>query len=269
MHQRAPNDGLAASSALAPPLPGFENEPPLEGKFARSPGRPAPLVTTQVPVAKRTFDFVGALSLLVVTAPLMAVIAPLVWLDSRGPVFYTQERVGLNRRRGRRRLDQVPVRQEFRGLERRAQPAEGRPFQIVKFRTMIQGAEEATGPTWATPDDPRVTRVGRVLRSTRLDELPQLWNVLCGQMSLVGPRPERPHFVNQFARRIPGYRDRLGTLPGITGLAQVEHSYDGSEADVRRKLTYDLEYLRRTSIKDDLWILVRTLYVMVTRRGAH
>jgi lipopolysaccharide/colanic/teichoic acid biosynthesis glycosyltransferase len=88
-------------------------------------------------------------------------------------------------------------------------------------------------------------------------------------MSLVGPRPERPHFVNQFARRIPGYRDRLGTLPGITGLAQVEHSYDGSEADVRRKLSYDLEYLSRTSLKDDVWILLRTLVVMVTRRGAH
>ncbi|HWN82080.1 MAG TPA: sugar transferase, partial [Candidatus Udaeobacter sp.] len=206
-------------------------------------GRPAPFVTTHVPIAKRTFDFVGALTLLVVTAPLMAVLAPLVWLDSPGPIFYTQVRVGLNRRQRRRRLDHLPVHLEFRGEDRRLHSSEGRPFQIIKFRTMIQGAEQATGPIWALPDDPRVTRVGRILRKTRLDELPQLWNVLAGEMSLVGPRPERPHFVNQFARRIPGYRERLGTLPGITGLAQVEQSYDGSEADVRRKLSFDLQYL--------------------------
>jgi len=269
MNQPAPNDHLAASSTAPPTLTPLQHQGGAGGNFARTVGGAAPFPTIRVPVTKRTFDVVGALSLLAVTAPLMVVIVPLIWLDSPGPVFYTQERVGLNRRQRRRRLDQLSVNQEFRGQDRRVHYAEGRPFHILKFRTMIDGAERATGPIWAAPDDPRVTRVGRLLRTTRLDELPQLWNVLRGQMSLVGPRPERPHFVNQFARRIPGYRKRLDTLPGITGLAQVKHSYDGSEADVRRKLTYDLLYIRRTSLKDDVWILIRTLYVVATRRGAH
>jgi lipopolysaccharide/colanic/teichoic acid biosynthesis glycosyltransferase len=110
-----------------------------------------------------------------------------------------------------------------RGSTRRVRTGEGRPFSIYKFRTMVAGAENELGPTWATNNDPRVTRAGRLLRATRLDELPQLWNVLRGDMSLVGPRPERPHFVNQFAHDIPRYRSRLFAQPGITGLAQVEH----------------------------------------------
>jgi lipopolysaccharide/colanic/teichoic acid biosynthesis glycosyltransferase len=199
----------------------------------------------------------------------MVVIAPLIKLDSPGPIFYTQERVGVNRRRNRsRRQDRLSVTGELRVNERRMVPAEGRPFQILKFRTMVADAEKDTGPTWAAPNDPRVTRIGRLLRPARLDELPQLWNVLRGQMSLVGPRPERPHFVRQFASQIPGYRTRLEALPGITGLAQVRNAYDSSEADVRQKLQYDLEYMHRTSLREDLWILLRTLVVMLTGRGA-
>jgi lipopolysaccharide/colanic/teichoic acid biosynthesis glycosyltransferase len=207
--------------------------------------------------------------LLLAAAPLVVVIAPLIKLDSPGPIFYTQERVGVNRRRNRhRRQDPIAVTGELRIQERRQQPADGRPFHIVKFRTMVADAEKATGPTWAAPNDPRVTRIGRILRPARLDELPQLWNVLRGQMSLVGPRPERPHFVSQFVRQIPGYRTRLEAVPGITGLAQVENAYDSSEADVRRKLDYDLEYIRRSSIREDLWILLRTMVVMLTGRGS-
>ena len=166
-------------------------------------------------------------------------------------------------------------RRRFRGSEsglpvpdRRRQDGEGRPFALYKFRTMVAHAEDGSGPIWAMENDPRVTPVGRFLRASRLDELPQLWNVIRGEMSLVGPRPERPHFVNHFARRIPRYRQRLNVPPGITGLAQVEHRYDASEDDVRQKLEYDLAYIRRASLEEDLRILVKTVNVMLLRRGA-
>jgi lipopolysaccharide/colanic/teichoic acid biosynthesis glycosyltransferase len=176
--------------------------------------------------------------------------------------------VGLNRRRRQRRSERLPVVDELRRKERRQVHSEGRPFEIYKFRTMVADAE-ADGPTWARKDDPRVTRVGRVLRATRLDELPQLWNVVRGDMSLVGPRPERPYFVDRFAHRIPRYRNRLFAHPGITGLAQVEHRYDSNEDDVKHKLQYDLAYMHQYSIWRDIRILLKTALVMVTRRGAH
>jgi lipopolysaccharide/colanic/teichoic acid biosynthesis glycosyltransferase len=200
-------------------------------------------------------------------APLFVIIPLLIKLDSPGPAFYSQYRVGLNRRRRQRRSDHAPVGEERRRRDRRQVHAEGKPFQIHKFRTMYTDAEQ-DGPVWASEDDPRVTRVGRFLRATRLDELPQLWNVVRGEMSLVGPRPERPFFVNRFARRIPHYRSRLYAMPGITGLAQVEHRYDADEDDVRSKLAYDLAYLKGYSIWRDLLILIRTAFVMVRRRGA-
>jgi lipopolysaccharide/colanic/teichoic acid biosynthesis glycosyltransferase len=213
---------------------------------------------------------VASATLLLLLAPLFAIVALAVMLDSLGPVFYTQVRVGQNRRLGAdRRRDRIPVRIDQRHIERRRILSEGRLFRIYKFRTMVVDAEKEIGPVWALKDDPRVTRVGKWLRLTRIDELPQLWNVLRGEMSLVGPRPERPHFVGHFARKIPDYTERLRAIPGITGLAQVNGSYDVCEEDVRSKLGYDLEYVRNCRMAEDLRILFRTVQVVVTRKGAH
>lgn len=229
------------------------------------------LADLRFPRAKRALDVLGAFTLLVITTPLLILIAIAIRLDSPGPIIYSQERVGLNRRRRQRRQrpqHAIPNPADARDADRRRQEAEGRPFQIYKFRTMRADAENG-GPQWAEKDDPRVTRTGRVLRAARLDELPQLWNVLCGDMSLVGPRPERPHFVGRFARHIPKYRHRLIALPGITGLAQIEHQYDRCEDDVKRKLAYDLDYIRGYHITRDIRILLKTVVVMITGKGAH
>lgn len=190
-------------------------------------------------ILKRLVDIVSAAVGLIVCSPLLALIAFLVKLDSKGPVIYAQERVG-----------------RF-----------GESFMIYKFRTMRMDAE-ARGPVWAGgEEDPRLTRVGRVLRRTHLDELPQLVNVLRGDMSLVGPRPERPHFVETLNQAVPGYDERLFIKPGITGLAQVHYRYDQSIADVRRKLRFDLLYVKRMCLALDLRILAWTILVVITGRG--
>jgi lipopolysaccharide/colanic/teichoic acid biosynthesis glycosyltransferase len=218
--------------------------------------------------AKRLLDLLVSLTLLVFLAPVFALVAVAVAFDSNGPVFYHQIRVGQNRRLTERRRERIQVVSEKRRGDRRRILSEGRLFSIHKFRTMIVGAEDGVGPVWALERDPRVTRVGRWLRLLRLDELPQLWNVLKGEMSLVGPRPERPHFVGRFAKRIPNYTDRLRALPGITGLAQVERSYDACEEDVKLKLGFDLEYISKSRISQDMRILFRTVQVVLTRKGA-
>lgn len=166
----------------------------------------------------------------IVAAPLAAVIAVAIKLDSRGPVIYRQTRVGMN----------------------------GRVFTMYKFRTMCDGAETG-GAQWAAHRDARVTRVGRLLRSLRLDELPQLWNILAGQMSLVGPRPERPEFVAELARQIPYYNHRHLIMPGLTGWAQIHRGYGGTIADARKKLCLDLYYLKYQSFELDVAIIVRTI----------
>jgi exopolysaccharide biosynthesis polyprenyl glycosylphosphotransferase len=181
-------------------------------------------------VVKRLFDFVAAGLALVVSTPIMLLIAALVWLDGRGSAFYSQTRVGQG----------------------------GRLFTLYKFRTMC-GNAEANGSTWATPNDPRVTLVGRFFRKSRLDELPQLWNILKGDMSLVGPRPERPEFVGPLAALIPFYDERHLIKPGLTGWAQINYPYGSSIADARRKLQLDLYYVKHTSLELDLIILLRTL----------
>ena len=243
----------------------------LGARRDRPSSRPAAgdLRAFEPPGAKRLVDIVGAAVLMVLFSPLGLLIAAAIKLDSPGPVIYSQERVGFNRRRHTRRRTMAAAHRNSRRSERRVLTAEGRPFMIYKFRTMVAHAEREAGPVWALKHDPRITRVGHILRATRLDELPQLWNVLRGNMSLVGPRPERPFFVHRFARHIPGYPSRLYTHPGITGLAQVEHSYDASEDDVRIKLTYDLTYIERYSLLSDLRILAKTVVVMITRKGAH
>jgi len=186
--------------------------------------------------AKRVFDVSLAALLFVVGLPIMLLVALGVRLTSHGPVLFRQERVG----------------------------KDGRSFTIIKFRTMHMGAERGTGPVLATENDPRATWLGRYLRAARLDELPQLWNVLHGDMSFVGPRPERPEFVGQFERDIDGYAERFRVRPGLTGYAQVNGEYHTSAAT---KLKYDLAYIYNRSLWLDLKILSETVKVIMTRRG--
>jgi lipopolysaccharide/colanic/teichoic acid biosynthesis glycosyltransferase len=200
-----------------------------------------------------------ALALLAVIAllPVLLVIAALVKLTSPGPVFYLQERVGLDRRRPG----------PGGGHPRRERDLGGRPFTIYKFRTMRVDAERESGAVWATACDPRVTPLGRLLRQYRLDELPQLFNVLRGEMNIVGPRPERPTIFAELRSHIAEYPLRQRAKPGITGLAQINHHYDRSLDDVRTKVHYDLEYIRRQSLREDLRIMLKTIPVILLRRG--
>jgi lipopolysaccharide/colanic/teichoic acid biosynthesis glycosyltransferase len=214
---------------------------------------------------KRGLDVVVSGAGLAVLLPFLLVVAALIKIDSPGPVFYTQSRIGQDRRWRTRRRDSLGVRAELRKRERRNILSPGRLFRMHKFRTMVRNAEDLTGPTWASPQDPRVTRVGRVLRLLRVDELPQLWNVFKGEMSLVGPRPERPHFVTKFADKIPGYTARLRVRPGITGLAQVSALDDITEDEIHRKLDLDLHYLRDLRLVSDMKILAKTLVVLARK----
>ena len=208
--------------------------------------------------ARRALNVVVALIGIVVTLPLWLLIALAIKLTSRGPVFYNQTRIGLDKRgTGIRSND--PRRKEDLG---------GRPFRIYKFRTMKSDAERGTGAVWAVADDGRTTAVGRFLRQYRLDELPQLLNVLKGDMNVVGPRPERPSIVANLRQNVAEYQARHRVRPGITGHAQVNLEYDASIDDVRRKIGYDLEYLHRQSFWADLKIMAQTIPVMLFRRGA-
>ena len=190
-------------------------------------------------VAKRVLDFLFSLSVLIIGFPLWMLIALLIKVDSRGPILYRQTRVGRN----------------------------GRHFKILKFRSMWTDAERHSGPVWAGKNDPRVTRLGRLLRKTHLDELPQFVNVLIGDMSLVGPRPERPFFVDKIMKEVPLYNRRHRVRPGITGWAQVKHKYDENMEDVRAKIKYDLFYIENLSWRMDLKIIFNTLYVIIAGRG--
>lgn len=200
---------------------------------------------------------VAAIGLLL-TLPLQLVIAVLVKLSSPGPVLFSQPRVGIDRRRG------TPTPEQ---RSRRKRDYGGRLFQIYKFRTMVQN-ETSTSQVWASEDDPRVTRIGAILRRYRLDELPQLWNVLKGDMNIVGPRPEQPEIFQDLREQVAAYQRRQRVLPGITGLAQVSHHYDRSVDDVRTKVRYDLEYIHRRSLVEDLRIMAKTLPVMVGKKGS-
>jgi lipopolysaccharide/colanic/teichoic acid biosynthesis glycosyltransferase len=219
-------------------------------------------------IFKRTIDIFGASVGIVLTAPIMLIVALVVKLDSRGPVFYSQTRVGINRRQAGRRLATLDASANRRGRDRRRDDVHGRPFSILKFRTMVVDAEKKSGPVWATQNDPRITRVGRLLRKTRLDEFPQFFSVLKGDMSLVGPRPERPKFVADLSSQVDNYTRRLEVKPGITGLAQIENGYDSSLASVARKVQYDLQYIRSWSVLSDLRILAKTVVVVITGKGA-
>jgi len=189
---------------------------------------------------KRTIDLTLSLVLAIVALPLIVLAALLVWLDDGAPVLYRQERVGEN----------------------------GRAFVLSKFRSMRRDAEKGGTPIWAKDGDDRVTRVGRFIRKTRLDELPQLWNVIRGDMSFVGPRPERPFFVEQLSQEIPFYQQRHAVKPGLTGWAQVKYRYGSSREDAMEKLRYDLYYIKHLSVVFDLTIVFDTVKVVLFRKGA-
>lgn len=190
-------------------------------------------------ILKRILDLVGGLTGAILFSPLMLLVAVVVRLDSKGPVIYRQVRVG----------------------------HKGKCFEVLKFRSMRTDAEEGTGAQWATQDDPRVTRVGRFLRKYRLDELPQFLNVIRGEMSFVGPRPERPCFVEELRKQIPYYDERHSVRPGLTGWAQVQYSYGASVEDAFKKLEYDLFYLKNMSLAFDLGIIFQTIRIVVSGHG--
>jgi lipopolysaccharide/colanic/teichoic acid biosynthesis glycosyltransferase len=253
----------------------------------------------------RAVNFSIALIALVVLTPVILLIAIAVKLTSRGPIVYRQTRVGVDRRRtggdrrgaGERRtprwrpgesrvrtepqIGTAPVSERRgenprgdrrangrRGGDRRAVDVGGRAFTMYKFRTMTVNAE-LDGAVWATKNDARVTPIGGILRGTRLDELPQLVNVLKGDMNIVGPRPERPSIFMQLRKEIDSYHLRQRAKPGITGWAQINQNYDTSIDDVRRKVEYDLAYIERRSVVEDMRIMAKTLPVMIFRKGAH
>ena len=217
------------------------------GKIAIENLRPSWLIFSEgfrksrmLAASKRLLDILMAAIGLVMAAPVMLLVAIAILVTSRGPALYHQRRVGLN----------------------------GRIFTVHKFRSMRQDAEASTGPVWASKTgDPRVTPVGRFLRRSRLDELPQLWNVLIGEMSFVGPRPERPEFVEELTAQIPYYGQRHVVRPGLTGWAQVRYSYGASKEDALEKLQYELYYIKNLSLALDLLIIVETIKTVVLRRG--
>ena len=190
---------------------------------------------------KRVFDILCSLVLIVLSAPIMLLTAIAIKLESEGPVFYRQERVGFN----------------------------GKTFKVTKFRSMRTDAEKDGQPRWATANDSRITRVGNIIRLLRIDELPQLFNVLSGDMSLVGPRPERPFFVDQLTAEIPYYAVRHSIKPGVTGWAQVRYKYGATVEDSQEKLQYDLYYVKNHSLFLDFVILFETVGVVLTGKGAH
>ena len=208
-------------------------------------------------LARRLLNIYVALVGLVLAAPIMLVVTALIKLTSRGPVIYTQTRVGLDKRAPGPDADN----------HRRTKDIGGKPFQIYKFRTMHVDAEAGSGAVWATPSDPRLTPVGGFLRKYRLDEIPQLFNVIKGDMNVVGPRPERPQLFEGLKESVEHYQYRQRAKPGITGLAQVSQNYDSCLDDVRRKVQYDLEYLRRRSIAEDIKIMLKTVPVVIFRKG--
>jgi sugar transferase (PEP-CTERM system associated) len=192
-----------------------------------------------IKLTKRFLDIAFALLGLVLSLPIILLISLLVKVDSPGPIFYSQERVG----------------------------QKGETFRLFKFRSMYTDAE-ADGPVWATQNDSRTTRIGRLIRKFHIDEIPQMWNILKGDMSFVGPRPERPVFVSKLEKKIPYYSLRHNIKPGLTGWAQVSFSYGSSEEDAIRKLEYDFYYLKNCTIPMDLWILFQTSKIVLLRKGA-
>ena len=208
--------------------------------------------------ASRVFNCTLAVLMLIVASPIMLLTVIMIRLTSRGPVLYTQIRVGIDRRWNRTRALH----------ERRREDLGGSPFTILKFRSMRVDAEINGQAVWAKKDDDRVTPIGRFIRKTRIDELPQLLNVIRGDMNIVGPRPERPSIFVRLREQIDEYPVRQRVKPGITGLAQVSNPYDSCLDDVRKKVYFDIQYMKRQSLSEDLRIMLLTVPVMVFRIGS-
>ena len=246
-------DGVSSATSLTDPPRKIASRSsiPLTGAGDESEGRFMDFLC-------RVLNVVVALVGIIVTLPFMLVIGAAIRFSSPGPVLFTQPRIGVDRRRGE-------VSEAIRSL--RKEDLGGLIFTIYKFRTM-RPETGAPAQVWATEGDPRITRVGRFLRKTRLDELPQLFNVLRGDMNIVGPRPEQPRIFQELRDRIDNYQQRQKVLPGITGWAQVNLSYDQNLDDVRRKVALDLEYIEDRSVTRDFLIMLKTLPVMLFRKGA-
>jgi sugar transferase (PEP-CTERM system associated) len=191
-------------------------------------------------LSKRLVGLTLSTAMLVLLSPLLLVVALAIRMESKGPAIFKQERVG----------------------------EDGETFTLYKFRSMRTDAEKQTGPVWAEEDDPRITRVGRIIRKVRIDELPQLWNVLKGDMSFVGPRPERPFFVEQLKKKIPYYNERFAVKPGVTGWAQIKYPYGSTEKDALEKLKYDLYYIKNMSVIMDLMVIFHTVKIVLLSRGS-
>ena len=218
--------------------------------------------------AKRIFDILMAGIAVVILSPLMLIAALLIKLESRGPVFFLQERIGLNRRRAdRRQADRGATEDTGFNSNRRKRVNSGKPFRIYKFRTMKEDAEGDV-PILASENDPRITRIGRIFRKTRIDEIPQFINVIRGDMRIIGPRPERSFFNNQMRSEVPEFTTRLAIKPGITGLAQVESGYTTRIEQMRDKLFFDLKYITELSLFAEIKILFKTVLVVFTGKGA-
>jgi exopolysaccharide biosynthesis polyprenyl glycosylphosphotransferase len=190
-------------------------------------------------VVKRITDIFFSVLLLILTSPIIFLTSIIIKLDSKGPVIFSQERVGQNRR----------------------------PYMIHKFRSMVADAETKSGPVWAQAEDKRITRIGNFIRKWRIDEIPQLWNVLRGDMSFVGPRPEREFFIKQLEKEIPYYGERMSVKPGVTGWAQVSYGYGASVEDAIEKLNYDLFYIKNMSILMDILVVLRTIKTVLFGKG--
>ncbi len=197
-------------------------------------------VSLMTKILSRITNFVGSLIALALSLPVIIVVAIAIKLDSKGPIFYTQQRVGEN----------------------------GNIFSVIKFRTMVEDAEKATGAVWARENDPRITKIGKLLRRFRIDELPQFFNVFKGEMSVIGPRPERPEFVEILENELPYYSIRYTIKPGVTGWAQVNYSYSGTVEESLEKLEYDLFYLKNRSFKLDLFIILKTIKIVLLGKGS-
>ena len=273
-----PAKGKSAELATTSVVGGEAIAPVLLASLEVAPAPPPPFAFEALARYERLERLVNLLVAglaLIVAAPMMLVIAIAIKLTSNGPVLYRQPRIGLNRRgvrvHARRRSDtRWHLWARFLALhdDQRAQDLGGEIFMIYKFRTMCEDAERDTGAVWAVQNDPRSTRIGCFLRKFRLDELPQLFNVLEGDMNIVGPRPERPSIFARLSEEIENYPLRQRTKPGITGWAQIHLMYDSCVDDVRKKVQYDLEYLRQKSLMRDLKIIAKTLpSVLFKRRG--
>lgn len=248
------NSKVSVETIKSPVFTFFNNQP-VNAQFPASAPEPATIFLMlggitgiMVQFAKKSFeqmkrliDIVLSVIGLTITSPILLFAAILIKIDSRGPIIYKQERLG----------------------------KDNKVFKIYKMRSMRQDAEKGTGAVWAKKNDPRITSLGRILRKSRIDEIPQLVNVFRGDMSLVGPRPERPELVLQLKKQIRDYEKRLIVKPGITGLAQVLHKYDESIEDVRKKVQYDLAYIKNRNISTDLRIMAQTFGVVFTGKGAN